>query len=200
MEPVKLNVHSNAEHPALKLWKISIWLGRQNKQSVLVRDQTARQTVRSDLDIHVCHPQYPICQLFALKGQPCVLIQSFATQGRLLTTQRKKLLINTVGKGENAGSQHFLLFLQCFPTVWNTTLIFWITFTFSHANPFKIWTCLKLCRLVNGKIFITFTDNPLSVFSDNATDLVDNFGYTVKVALNPFNNILYKYSNKWINR
>ena len=29
-------------------------------------------------------------------------------------TLRKKALENTVGKGENAGKQHFLLFPQCF--------------------------------------------------------------------------------------
>ena len=31
-----------------------------------------------------------------------------------LTILRKKALENTVGKGENAGNQHFLLFPQCF--------------------------------------------------------------------------------------
>ena len=33
---------------------------------------------------------------------------------RLLTTLRRKALENTVGKGENAGNQDFLLFPQCF--------------------------------------------------------------------------------------
>ena len=42
-----------------------------------------------------------------------------ATQSRLLTTLRKKAFENkafenVVGKGENAGKQHFLLFPQCF--------------------------------------------------------------------------------------
>ena len=36
------------------------------------------------------------------------------TQPRLLTTLKKKALENTVGKGENAGNQHFLLFQECF--------------------------------------------------------------------------------------
>ena len=35
-------------------------------------------------------------------------------QSRLLTTPRKRLFENIVGKGENADNQHFLLFLQCF--------------------------------------------------------------------------------------
>ena len=36
------------------------------------------------------------------------------TQSRLLTTLKEKALENTVGNGENAGKQHFLLFPQCF--------------------------------------------------------------------------------------
>ena len=38
----------------------------------------------------------------------------FTTQSRLSTTLREKNLENIVGKGENAGNQHFLLFPQCF--------------------------------------------------------------------------------------
>ena len=38
----------------------------------------------------------------------------FTTQSRLLTTLEKNALENTVGKEENAGNQHFLLFPQCF--------------------------------------------------------------------------------------
>ena len=38
--------------------------------------------------------------------------QFFTTQSRLLTTQGKKPFENIVGKGENAGNQHFLLFPQ----------------------------------------------------------------------------------------
>ena len=49
----------------------------------------------------------------------CLLISSlnillFTIQSRLLTTLKKKALENTVGKGENAGNKHFLLFPQCF--------------------------------------------------------------------------------------
>ena len=39
---------------------------------------------------------------------------SFATQSRLLTPMEKKAFENIMGKGENAGNQHFLLFPQCF--------------------------------------------------------------------------------------
>ena len=36
------------------------------------------------------------------------------TQSRLLTTLRRKPFENIVGKGENAGNLHFLLFPHCF--------------------------------------------------------------------------------------
>ena len=38
----------------------------------------------------------------------------FTTQSQLLTTLYQKAFENIVGKGENAGYQHFLLFPQCF--------------------------------------------------------------------------------------
>ena len=38
----------------------------------------------------------------------------FTTQFRPLTTLKKKAFENIVGKGEKAGFQHFLLFLQYF--------------------------------------------------------------------------------------
>ena len=38
----------------------------------------------------------------------------FTTQSRLLTTLQKRPIENILGKGENAGNQHFLLFQQCF--------------------------------------------------------------------------------------
>ena len=38
----------------------------------------------------------------------------FTTQPQFLTTLKKKALENTVGKGENASYQHFLLSSQCF--------------------------------------------------------------------------------------
>ena len=44
------------------------------------------------------------------------LYYPFTAQCQLLTTMRKKPFVNIVGKGENAGYQHFLLFLQCFLT------------------------------------------------------------------------------------
>ena len=52
-----------------------------------------------------------------LKQHPAFLFMyfnSFPTQSWLLTILGKKPFENIVGKGENAGNQHFLLFLQCF--------------------------------------------------------------------------------------
>ena len=53
-----------------------------------------------------------------------------------------KPLENIVGKGENAGYQHFLLFPQCFlpipklPSVFNYIL-------FCHLQMLSVWTSLK---------------------------------------------------------
>ena len=44
-------------------------------------------------------------------------VNSFSTQSRLLTTLKKKALENTVGKGENAGKQHFLFSHSVFCSV-----------------------------------------------------------------------------------
>ena len=44
----------------------------------------------------------------------CGDINQFTKQPRLLTPLRKRPFENIVGKGENAGNQHFLLFPQCF--------------------------------------------------------------------------------------
>ena len=38
----------------------------------------------------------------------------FMAQARISMTTKGKLLKSNVGKGENAGEQHFLLFQQCF--------------------------------------------------------------------------------------
>ena len=43
-----------------------------------------------------------------------MFINTFTTQSQLLTTLKNKPFRNIVGKGENAGYQHFLLFQQCF--------------------------------------------------------------------------------------
>ena len=52
--------------------------------------------------------------------QDCVVkISPFTTQSQLLTTSKKKLFENIVGKDENAGNQHFLCFSQSFLLIRN---------------------------------------------------------------------------------
>ena len=41
-------------------------------------------------------------------------ILAITTQPRVMTTLKKNLFENIVGKGENAGNQHFLLCPRCF--------------------------------------------------------------------------------------
>ena len=60
-------------------------------------------------------------------------------------TLRKKAFENIVEKGENAGNQHFLLFLQCFlPS--HITLRFKIHVYFWSANAFNLEQS-KVCLL-----------------------------------------------------
>ena len=54
-------------------------------------------------------------------------------------TLKKKPLENIVGKGENAGNQHFLLFPQCFPSIHpQKNFCFSVTFILSSANAFNL--------------------------------------------------------------
>ena len=53
-----------------------------------------------------------------------VLSEHFIIRFRLLMTLKKKALENTVGKGENAGNQHFLLFPKCFLLYQGEKLLF----------------------------------------------------------------------------
>ena len=57
-------------------------------------------------------------------------------QSLLLTTLRKKVFENIVGKGENAGNQHFLFFPQCFQPKSNFSFL--VAFTLSSANAFNL--------------------------------------------------------------
>ena len=50
---------------------------------------------------------------------------------------QKKFLENIVGKGENAGYQHFLLFLQCF-LLHQREIVILGTFYLSSANAINL--------------------------------------------------------------
>ena len=61
----------------------------------------------------------------------------------------KEALENIVGKGENAGNQHFLLFPQCFLLYKRQTLSFMFPL-FCHLQMLSIWTRSNFCRLGMG--------------------------------------------------
>ena len=71
------------------------------------------------------------------------------TQSQLLTTQTEKPFENIVGKGENAGNLHFLLFPQCFLPFTKQISIFQSPL-FCRLHMLSIWTSLKFCRLVKS--------------------------------------------------
>ena len=56
---------------------------------------------------------------------------------------------NIVGKGENAGNHHFLLFPQCFLPFSKQISIFW-SHLFCCLQMLSIWGILKICCLVKS--------------------------------------------------
>ena len=58
------------------------------------------------------------------------------TQSRLLMTLNEKAFENIVGKGENAGNQHFLLFPQCVQPFPKRFLVFRPNFFCRLQNAF----------------------------------------------------------------
>ena len=68
------------------------------------------------------------CTTRHVKTRACLgMGQPFTTQSRLLTTLKKKPFANIVGKGENAGNQHFLLFPQFFFTQRQKLLFYYLS-------------------------------------------------------------------------
>ena len=61
----------------------------------------------------------------------------------------KKAFENVVGKGENAGNQHFLLFPQCF-LLFPTQISIFELELFCRLQMLSIWTSLQFCRLVKS--------------------------------------------------
>ena len=64
-------------------------------------------------------------------------LKLFPTQSRLLTTPKKEPFDNSVGKGENAGNQHFLLFLQYYLPIPKRMPVVKLHFLLS-ANDFNL--------------------------------------------------------------
>ena len=68
--------------------------------------------------LHNSHISVVVCSFFELGTVSIWCMREidliFTTQSQLLTTLTKKPFRNIVGKGENAGNQHFLLFHNVF--------------------------------------------------------------------------------------
>ena len=93
----------------------------------------------------------------------------FTTQSRLFTTLKKKAFESIVGKGENAGYQHFLLFPQCFLPFQKHTSSF-ESHLFCRLQMLLIWTSLKIWRLVE---IISQGSRCRSPLSQNATKKIN---------------------------
>ena len=70
-------------------------------------------------------------------------------------TLYKKPFENIVGKGENAGNQHCLLFPQCFLPFPKQSSIFQ-SHLFCRLQILSNWTSLKICHLVNQSKNLSF--------------------------------------------
>ena len=60
-----------------------------------------------------------------------------------------KPLENIVGKGENAGNQHFLLFPLCFQP-FSKRISFFQSLSFCRLQMLSIWTSVKICPLAKS--------------------------------------------------
>ena len=69
---------------------------------------------------------------------------------KVLTTLMEKAFGNIVGKGENAGNQHFLLFLQCFMSYPKRAYFFPEAHSICCLRMVSTLTCLEFCRGVKG--------------------------------------------------
>ena len=72
----------------------------------------------------------------------------------------KEGLENIVGKRENAGHQHFLLFPQCFLPLQRQISIF-RSHLFCRLQILSMWTNLNICRLIRS---YSTSDRLISVF------------------------------------
>ena len=82
-------------------WKISTIKGRNHCEK---RRNKLLVTSNFFFSHNVCH------SYISFVHQNAALFGNWLTQSRLLTTLKEKAFENIVGRGENAGNQHFLLF------------------------------------------------------------------------------------------
>ena len=74
---------------------------------------------------------------FYYGGKCTIQDKTFTTLSRLLKTPLYKPFENIVGKGENAGNHHFLLFPTMFSAHLKTNFSFSVTFMMSSAYAFS---------------------------------------------------------------
>ena len=78
----------------------------------------------------------------------------FITQSQHLTTLKEKAFENIVGRGENAGNSHFLLFPQCFLLYQIQKSLFCELSNIFHLQMPSNWSGFaKFCGLVEFNIF-----------------------------------------------
>ena len=70
-------------------------------------------------------------------------------ESQLLMTLKKKAFENTVGRRENAGNQHFLLFPQCF-LLYQREKSSLKQLLLCHLQMLSIWSHPKICCLGKG--------------------------------------------------
>ena len=74
------------------------------------------------------HISIVVCNFFefGMVSKWCIRewVKPLQVQSRLLTTLKEKLFENIVGKEENAGNQHFLLFPQSFLSIQKKNICF----------------------------------------------------------------------------
>ena len=109
--------------------------------------------------------EYASCRLYMTDKMSEIVVKHhtitylFTTQSRLLTTLRKEAFENILGKGENAGNQHFLLFPEMFSTIPKTNFNFLSCIILSSASCLNLnWA--KFFFLSFGKESIDLLSTP----------------------------------------
>ena len=101
-------------------------------------------------------------------------LNHFTIQSQLLTSPIVKPFENIMGKGENAGDQHFLLFPTIFSTLHKTNFKISVTFILS-SHAFN----LDRCEILSFGKEISVTDMMISVFDreENIVGKGENAAY-----------------------
>ena len=87
------------------------------------------------------------------------MVLSYKHKQKYKTTEKKTFLShenkfeNIAGKGENAGNQHFLLFLQCFPAFQKQISTF-ESYSFCRLQMLSIWSRLKILLFIKESMII----------------------------------------------